>query len=59
MILSLNDYEEFVEVMNEFRNFSISKEQFQYILDQMEKTGNTFNYVAREIEKGPIIGTAK
>ena len=37
MILSLNDYEEFVEVMNEFRNFSISKEQFQYILDQMEK----------------------
>ena len=58
-MLSLDDYEEFVEVMNEFRNFSISKEQFQYIFDQMEKTGNTFNYVARENEKGPIIGTAK
>jgi len=58
-ILSANDYEEFIPLMNEFRNFAITKEKFTEILEQMEKTGNTFNYVAREKEKGPIIGTAK
>lgn len=58
-LLTLSDYEEYVCLLNEFRDTNLSYEEFAGILHQINETGNTFVYVLREKERGPIISTAK
>ena len=58
-LLSLSDYSEYLELLNEFRPTYLSYHQFRIIFNQIQNSGTAFVYVLREKEKGPMIGTAK
>ena len=58
-LLSLSDYSEYLELLNEFRPTDLSYDEFKIIFNQIQNSGTAFVYVLREKEKGPMIGTAK
>lgn len=53
--LSLNDYAEYIQLINEFRPSSINEDAFKYILDYYSKIGEI--WLAIENSTQEIVGT--